>query len=77
MAREKADYRSNIGNIKDMFPDAGMLTVGQVAQWMSVDRRTVVAMIERRCNNLPAVDVGTGRNKSYRVSVEALARFVS
>lgn len=78
MAREKRDYRANIESIREMFPNAGMLTVPQVATWMSVDRRTVTAMIERRCNPLLAVDVGSGsKNKVYRVSIEALARFVS
>lgn len=78
MGREKRDYRANIASIREMFPDAGMLTVVQVAKWMSVDRRTVTALIERRVNPLLAVDVGAGsKNKVYRVSVEALARFSS
>lgn len=78
MGREKKDYRANIASIREMFPDVGMLTVPQVARWMSVDRRTVTAMIERRRDPLVAVDVGSGRkNKVYRVSIEALARFVS
>jgi hypothetical protein len=78
MGREKKDYRANIASIREMFPDVGMLTVPQVATWMSVDRRTVTAMIERRRDPLVAVDVGNGKkNKVYRVSIEALARFVS
>ncbi len=77
MAREKMDYRANIVNIKEMFPDVGALTVDQVAKWLSVDKRTVKALIERYRNPLPAVDVGSGKNKVYRVSVEALARFSS
>lgn len=78
MAREKRDYRANIASIREMFPDAGMLTVVQVAKWMSVDRRTVTALIERKSEPLVAVDVGAGsKNKVYRVSVESLARFSS
>ena len=78
MGREKRDYRANIASIREMFPDAGMLTVPQVATWMSVDRRTVTALIERRRDPLVAVDIGSGnKNKVYRVSIEALARFVS
>ena len=77
MAREKADYRANIVNIKEMFPDVGALTVEQVAKWLSVDKRTVKSLIERCRNPLPAVDIGSGKNKVYRVSVEALARFSS
>lgn len=77
MPKEKTDYRANIANIKEMFPNAGALTVEQVAKWMSVDRRTVKLLIQRRYNSLPAIDIGVGKNKVYRVSVEALARFVS
>ncbi len=78
MAREKADYRTNLLRINEMFPGAGMLTVEEVASWLKVERRTVTALIERYRNPLPAVDVGAGKkNKIYRVSVEALARFSS
>lgn len=77
MPREKADYRANIENIRDMFPGVGALTVDEVAKWLSVDKRTVKSIIERRGNPLPAVNIGGGKNKVYRVSVEALARFVS
>lgn len=78
MGREKRDYRANIASIREMFPDAGMLTVPQVATWLSVDRRTVTALIERRRDPLVAVDIGSGnKNKVYRVSIEALARFSS
>lgn len=77
MAREKTDYRANIANIRAMFPDVGALTVEQTAKWLSVDKRTVKALIERYRNPLPAVDVGNGKNKVYRISVEALARFSS
>lgn len=77
MAREKTDYRANIANIREMFPDVGALTVEQTAKWLSVDKRTVKALIERYRNPLPAVDIGNGKNKVYRISVEALARFSS
>lgn len=78
MGRERRDYRANIASIREMFPDAGMLTVPQVATWLSVDRRTVTALIERRRDPLVAVDIGNGnKNKVYRVSIEALARFSS
>ena len=78
MGREKRDYRANIASIREMFPDVGMLSVVQVAKWMSVDRRTVTALIERKVDPLLAIDVGAGsKNRIYRVSVEALARFSS
>ena len=78
MAREKADYRANLMRIHESFPGRGMLTVDECAAWLGVNRRTVTALIERMRNPLPAVDVSLGRkNKVYRVSVEALARFSS
>jgi excisionase family DNA binding protein len=78
MGREKLNYRANIANIRDAFPGVGALSVAQAAQWLGVDKRTIVAMIERRVNPLPAANVSLGKkNKVYRVSVEALARFVS
>jgi hypothetical protein len=77
MGREKIDYRANIANIKEAYPGVGALSVLQVASWLGVDRRTVTSMIERRHDPLPAVDVGNGNLKVYRVSIEALARFVS
>ena len=77
MAREKTDYRANIANLREVFPNVGALTVEQVAKWLSVDRRTVKALIQRRSNPLPAIDIGAGKNKVYRVPVEGLARFVS
>lgn len=77
MPREKQDYRANIMNIREVYPDVGALTVLQAAKWLNCDRRTVVSLIERRRDALPAVNVGTGKNKNYRISVEALARFIS
>ena len=78
MAREKTDYRANLSRLHESFPGRGMLTVAEVASWLSVDRRTVTFLIERYKNPLPAVDVSMGKkNKVYRVSVEALARFSS
>ena len=78
MAREKADYRTNLARINEMFEGEGMLTVADVARWLKVERRTVTALIERRVDPLPAVNIGKGhKNKAYRISVEALARFSS
>ena len=77
MPREKIDYRANIASISEMFPDAGMLTVPQVADWLQVDRRTVARLIQRKRDPLPAVNVGSDKKRIYRVSVEALARFSS
>lgn len=77
MPKERADYRTNITNIKETFPNVGALTIEQTAKWLSVDRRTVKSLIQRRYNPLPAVDIGGGKNKVYRIPIEALARFIS
>ena len=76
MARERCDFRANIVRIEEMFPGEGMLTVSQAAKWLKVDRHKVASLIER--GKIAAVNVGTGKQKaSWRVSVEALARFSS
>ena len=78
MGREREDYRANLASIREKFPGAGMLTVEQVAEWLQVNRRTVTCIIERPRSPLVAVDVSCGKkNKVYRVSVEALARYSS
>lgn len=77
MPRERIDYRANIASIREKFPGMGMLTVPQAAEWLQVDNRTVKALIERKRDPLPAVDIGSGKQRVYRVSVEALARFSS
>lgn len=75
--KEKGMYIVNYDG-RDRLPGTGMLTVSQVAEWLNVERRTVTALIERYKNPLPAVDIGAGgKNRAYRVSVEALARFSS
>ena len=58
MPREKMDYRANIARINESFPGRGMLTVDEAASWLSVTRKTVTALIERKANPLPAVNIG-------------------
>ncbi len=41
MAREKAGYRDVIMQLNAMYPDKGMLTRGEVAQFLGVNRSTV------------------------------------
>jgi hypothetical protein len=78
MAREKVDFRANIARLRESFPQKGMLMVDEAAAWLDVTRKTVTALIERKSNPLPAVNVGaSSKYKSYRISIEALARFCS
>ena len=41
MAREKAGYRDVIMQLNEMYPGKGMLTRGEVAQFLGVNRSTV------------------------------------
>jgi excisionase family DNA binding protein len=75
MGREKQDYRANLARVTE-FSEDGVLTVGEVARFLKIDRHTVTALIER--GRLTGVNVGLGKkNAIYRVSAESLARFIS
>lgn len=41
MSREKQGYRDTIAQLNEMFPDKGMLTKNEVAQFMGVSRATI------------------------------------
>ena len=73
--REKDLYRENLMMLREAFPHRNTLTVNEVADWLSVTRRTVEYLIEK--NRLPAINVGKGKYNIYRVTLEALARFSS
>ena len=74
--REKEMYRDNLMAIKEAFPGKRCLTVPEVAKYLGVDRRKVKDLIE--CKQLPAANMATTKTyKSYRVSIESLARFLS
>jgi excisionase family DNA binding protein len=71
--REKENYRDNIAAIKEAYPGAQTLTIKEVADYLSVDRRKVKKMIVR--GELKAIDLNqNGKNKQYRVRIEALAK---
>lgn len=73
--REKDGYRDAIALIGMMFPDKKMLTVEETASALCCGRRTVTSLIEK--GKLPAVDVGLGKYRIYRVSVKDLAKFIT
>ena len=79
MAREKIGYRDNLAliteRISETFPNSmGVLTTQQVATFLDCDVKTVLRNIQRRCNPLPARDIGNGR-KVYRIAITELARW--
>lgn len=41
MSREKQGYRDTIAQLNEMFPDKGMLSKNEVAQFMGVSRATI------------------------------------
>lgn len=56
-----------------MNDSTGMLSTGQVAALLGVSRDSVVRHIA--CGNLPAIDVGTGSRRRYRIAPEAVEAF--
>ncbi len=74
MAREKQDYRATLARIDTLFPGRLSLKVSECAEAIGCSTRTIRNEIASR--RLPARAVGAGRkNNSYRVNVEALARW--
>lgn len=75
--RENEHFRETLADIRTTFgADVKMLTVQQVGDYLNCDRRTVSALI-RKCK-LPATDINPyGKNNTFRVPVEALARFIT
>jgi excisionase family DNA binding protein len=72
MPKEKNGYRENIAILNEMFPGRNGLGVNEAAAYLGVDRRTVLRLITK--NILPAIDVGCGKYKVYRVSKYDLAK---
>lgn len=75
--RENEQFRETPGDIRATFgEEVKMLTVQQVGNYLSCDRRTVALLI--RNNKLVGVNINPiGKNSTYRVPVEALARFIT
>ena len=73
--REKQDYRNNLEAIMQTYPGKMTLTVSEVADYLDIRRQTVSHIIEE--GDLAAANVGTGKNKIYRVTPQSLARFLS
>lgn len=48
MAREKECYRDNLALLNEAFPDKNILTLGEVAEWTGLDRRTVTRLYGNR-----------------------------
>lgn len=72
--RENQGYRDTYADIRATF-NVGLLTVKQVAEYMNCDHRTITRLIQKK--KLPAIDLSAGVNHQYRVTIDALARFVT
>lgn len=68
MARETADYRTALEQIKEKYPGKINLTIQEACAVMGRDRRT---LLKDRC--FPARLVGG----KYAISITALARYMS
>ena len=74
MARERPDYRERLAYLREKY-NRSFLTVPETAKELGVCARTIKAMIERRCDPLPAVRMSTSKtNRRYLVSLESIAR---
>ena len=74
--REPEGFRETIGDIREFFGmEVQMLTVGQVAKYLSCDHRTVKRLIEKK--RLQAANIGSGKYEIYRIPIKALARFMT
>lgn len=79
MPREIASYREQYEVasrlIEKKYPNCtGMLTTEQTADYLGCNVKTVLKLINRRTNPLPAKDVGVGR-VIWRVPMAALVRW--
>lgn len=70
--REKDGYRENLEIICEAFPNKKMLTVSEVAKYMSCHRSTIINLIET--GKLVAINVGVGKYNVYRVPIREVAR---
>lgn len=70
--REKDGYRENLAILCETFPGKRMLTVSEVAKYMSCHRNTIINLIET--GKLVAVNVGVGKYNVYRVPIREVAR---
>lgn len=43
---EKAGFRATLQQLNEMFPDVGMLTIAQAAQFIGVNRNTAARLIK-------------------------------
>lgn len=79
MPREIAGFREQyeiaLKRIEDLFPNAvGMLTTAQAAEYLGCNIKTVIKLINKKHNPLPAKDIGIGRTV-YRVPIANLVRW--
>ena len=74
--RESEGFRETIADIRGFFGmEVQTLTVDQVAKYLNCNRGTVTRLIEKK--RLQAADIGSGKYGVYRISIQALARFMT
>ena len=74
--REKAGFRENLERLAEIYPDKITLSVPEAARVLGVDKRTVVALIQKK--TLPATNISSGgKNKRYIIPITAIARMAA
>lgn len=72
--REREGFRETLAMILERYPGKTMLSVEEAAICLGCDRRTITKIIERK--KLPAVDIGLGNYRIYRISTHNLANYI-
>lgn len=74
--RDKQGYREQIERLAEIYPNKITLNLPEAASALGLDKRTVVALIEKK--KLPATDISNGKkNKHYIIPITAIARFAA
>ena len=74
--RDKQGYREQIERLAEIYPGKITLSLSETASVLGIDKRTVIAMIERK--KLLATDISSGRkNERYIIPITAIARFAA
>lgn len=71
---EKANYRVNLGLIRELFPDKAAITVVECAKVLSCSKNTVYSYINRAKNPLPAKRVS---EKKVVIPIASLANWMA
>lgn len=74
--REKVGFREQLERLAEIYPDKVTISVPEAARVLGIDKRTVVALIQKKI--LPAMNISSGgKNKRYIIPITAIARMAA